>query len=83
MLEDAARDDGIFPLITNLQGWDAREVPEARHASNERHLRKHSAAHHSATRREDERIFTDLPPLLRQLLTLLNLSPKRYGRRAA
>jgi len=28
-LADAARDDGIFPLITNLHDWDARKVLEA------------------------------------------------------
>ena len=28
-LEDAAQDDGIFPLITNLPDWDARQILEA------------------------------------------------------
>ncbi len=28
-LEEAARDDGVFPLITNLQDWDAPQVLEA------------------------------------------------------
>lgn len=28
-LEDAAQDDGVFPLITNLHDWDARRILEA------------------------------------------------------
>lgn len=28
-LEDAAKDDGVFPLITNLHDWDTRRVLEA------------------------------------------------------
>ena len=155
-LEEAARDDGVFPLITNLQDWDARQVLEAYkrqpiiekrfsqlktdfcvapvYLKNvgrivallavyffalmvqtllERELRRamkqqrrstlplypegrpcsrpttrqvidclDTIQRHTLLRRgaEDELLVTDLSPLQRQLLTLLQLSPKNYGR---
>jgi transposase len=154
-LEDAAQDDGIFPLITNLEDWDARKVLEAYkrqpilekrfsqlktdfrvapvylknvgrivgllavyffalmvQALLERELRRAMKEHrlsdlplypegractrpttrrtldvfeniqrHTVQRRNSaaETLVTELSPLQRQLLTLLNISPKHYG----
>jgi transposase len=154
-LEDAAQDDGIFPLITNLQDWDARQVLEAYkrqpilekrfsqlktdfrvapvylknvgrivgllavyffalmvQALLERELRRamkdqrvsdlplypegractrpttrrtldvfENIQRHSIQRRNAvaESLVTELSPLQRQLLALLNVSPKNYG----
>lgn len=154
-LEDAAQDDGIFPLITNLQDWDARQILEAYkrqpilekrfsqlktdfrvapiylknvgrivgllavyffalmvQALLERELRRamkdqrvsdlplypegrastrpttrrtldvfENIQRHTLQRRNSaaESLVTELSPLQRQLLTLLNVSPKNYG----
>lgn len=154
-LEDAAQDDGIFPLITNLQDWDARQVLEAYkrqpilekrfsqlktdfrvapvylknvgrivgllavyffalmvQALLERELRRamkdqrvsdlplypegractrpttrrtldvfENIQRHSIQRRNAvaESLVTELSPLQRQILALLNVSPKNYG----
>lgn len=154
-LEDAAQDDGIFPLITNLQDWDARQILEAYkrqpilekrfsqlktdfrvapvylknvgrivgllavyffalmvQALLERELRRamkdqrvsdlplypegracnrpttrrtldvfENIQRHSIQRRNavEESLVTELSPLQRQLLALLNVSPKNYG----
>ena len=155
-LEAAARDDGVFPLITNLQDWNARQVLEAYkrqpiiekrfsqlktdfcvapvYLKNvgrivallavyffalivqtllERELRRamkqqrlntlplypegrpcarpttrktidvlENIQRHTIQRRgaDEELMVTDLSPLQRQLLILLNHSPKNYGR---
>lgn len=155
-LEDAAKDDGVFPLITNLHDWDARRVleaykrqpilekrfsqlktdfcvapvylknvgrivgllavyffalivqtllerelrramkkqrvstlplyPEGRPCSRPttRHtidvfenIQRHAIQRHGA---EDELMVTELSPLQRQLLELLDVPPKHYGR---
>jgi transposase len=154
-LEDAAQDDGIFPLITNLPDWDARQILEAYkrqpilekrfsqlktdfrvapvylknvgrivgllavyffalmvQALLERELRRamkdqrvsdlplypegractrpttrrmldvfENIQRHSIQRRNAvaESLVTELSPLQRQLLALLNVSPKNYG----
>lgn len=154
-LEDAAQDDGVFPLITNLQDWDARQILEAYkrqpilekrfsqlktdfrvapvylknvgrivgllavyffalmvQALLERELRRamkdqrvsdlplypegractrpttrrtldvfENIQRHSIQRRNAvaESLVTELSPLQRQLLALLNVSPKNYG----